>query len=458
MPSGSVYRYPLINNGNPEQKILTVSQLNRESRFLLEKHLSTLWVEGEISNLSRPASGHIYFTLKDEGAQIRCAMFRNRLQRLRFRPENGQQVQIRGTVSLYEARGDYQLIAEHIREGGEGALRRSYERLKKRLQQEGLFNEDLKQPLPAIPGRLGIITSPSGAAIHDILSVLQRRFPSLPITIYPTAVQGEGAAQKIVTAIGLAEQRQECDLLILARGGGSMEDLWSFNEPEVAYAIHQATIPMVSAVGHETDFTIADHVADLRAPTPSAAAETISPDQRQWLDGLEQFEQQLTRGVARRLQQYTLRLDSLQRQLRHPRERFRQLFQRLDEFEQRLLRAQQWSLERHGKRLQQLRLRLEHHAPRERIAHHRHCLQSHQQQIMHTMRHRISQHQQQLSQLSHTLDALSPLAVLGRGYSITFNAEKKVIQSRSEVSPGDTVETRLNDGSILSQVLSSDDS
>ena len=348
---------------NPQRKILSVSQLNRESRFLLEKNLSTLWVDGEISNLSRPASGHIYFTLKDAQAQIRCAMFRNRLNHIRFRPENGAQVQIRGSVSLYEARGDYQLIAEHMEAGGDGALQRAFEQLKRELEREGLFNPAHKQPIPALPTRVGVITSPSGAAIHDILSVLQRRFPSLPIIIYPTAVQGEQATQEVVSAIQQAEQQQQCDLLVIARGGGSIEDLWTFNQEAVARAIYHCPLPIISAVGHETDFTIADFVADQRAPTPSAAAESISPDREQWLEGVKQLAQRLIRSNQHILQIHTQQLQGLKKRLRHPGERIQQFTQRLDESEQRLQRAQQQTLGRKSEQLQRIRLSLQHNAP-----------------------------------------------------------------------------------------------
>src|SRR5690606_31569338 len=248
-----------------------VSQLNRRAKQLLETHLPLLWVEGELSNVSQPSSGHWYFTLKDDQAQVRCAMFRNRNMLVRFKPQQGQQVLLRARVSLYEGRGDYQLIAEHMEEAGAGALQRAYEELKQKLAAEGLFSDDLKQPLPSLPRHIGVITSPTGAAIRDILHVLARRFPAIPVTVLPVAVQGKEAAPQIVKAIQLANRADLFDVLILARGGGSLEDLWPFNEEVVARAIHASKLPIVSAVGHEVDFTIADFVADLRAPTPSVA-------------------------------------------------------------------------------------------------------------------------------------------------------------------------------------------
>ncbi len=441
---------------NPERKVLTVSQLNRESRFLLEQNFSTLWVEGEISNLARPASGHIYFTLKDTSAQIRCAMFRNRLNHLRFKPENGAQVQIRGTVSLYEARGDYQLIAEHMEEGGEGALQRAYEQLKKRLAAEGLFAEENKLPIPPLPKRVGIITSPSGAAIHDILSVLKRRFPSLPIILYPTSVQGEGAAAEVVHAIETAQQRAECDLLIITRGGGSIEDLWTFNEESVAHAIYHCSLPTISAVGHETDFTITDFVADYRAPTPSAAAESISPDQREWLEGLKVLEQRLIRQSHRNLEQLSQHLGHLQRRLRHPRERIQQIAQRLDENEQQLLRAQQRLIERKSEQLQRHWLRLRQQAPANRIDSYRQRLEGQHNRLSQAIRHQLQHQRDQLSGLAQALDLLSPLSTLSRGYSITLTPQQQALQEATQVEVGDRIETRLHKGKVISQVLSTE--
>ena len=273
-----------ISQAESIREIFTVSDLNREARELLEGHFPLVWVEGEISNLARPSSGHIYFSLKDEAAQVRCAMFKMRNRLLNFQPENGQQVLARARISLYEARGDFQLIIEHMEETGDGALRRQFELLKHKLFEEGLFDESHKRELPSLPTRLGVITSPSGAAIRDILSVLKRRFPGIPILIYPVPVQGNEAPPAIIDAIKTAGIRKDCDLLILARGGGSLEDLWAFNDESVARAIYHCPIPVVTGIGHEIDFTIADFVADFRAPTPSAAAEYISPDQNEWLE------------------------------------------------------------------------------------------------------------------------------------------------------------------------------
>jgi len=265
--------------GTPDRDVYTVSRLNQTARQLLEQGLPRIWLEGELSNLSRPSSGHLYFTLKDSRAQIRGAMFRNRNQLLRFRPQEGMQMLVRCRISLYEPRGDYQLIAESMEEAGDGALQRAFEELKRKLDLEGLLRAEHKQPLPLLPRRIGVVTSPSGAAIRDVLSVLKRRFPAIPVMVYPVPVQGKEAGREIAAMLHRAGERRECDVLILTRGGGSLEDLWAFNEEVVARAIHDCPVPVISAVGHEVDFTIADFVADQRAPTPSAAAELASPDQ-----------------------------------------------------------------------------------------------------------------------------------------------------------------------------------
>ncbi|MEW8429342.1 MAG: exodeoxyribonuclease VII large subunit, partial [gamma proteobacterium symbiont of Ctena orbiculata] len=306
-----------------QREIYSVSRLVRETRSVLEGSFPLIWVSGEISNLAQPASGHIYFSLKDEIAQVRCAMFRMKRQKLRFRPENGQQVVLRARVSLYEARGEFQLIVEHMEPAGEGALRLAFEQLKQRLAAEGLFDAGHKQPLPSIPQQLGIITSPSGAAIRDLLTVLKRRFPVLPVIIYPVQVQGEGAAEQITAMLQLADRRDECDLLILSRGGGSLEDLQAFNDEGVARAIHACRIPLVTGIGHEIDFTIADFVADQRAATPSAAAELVSPDQAAWQRQLKQLGQRLGLGQRRYLGQLQEQLLTLRGRLlrQHPSQR-----------------------------------------------------------------------------------------------------------------------------------------
>jgi len=393
----------------PQTRVVyTISELNQMVRSLLEDAFPPLWVEGEISNFSCPSSGHWYFSLKDSGAQVRCAMFRGQNRSLGFQPENGAHVLIRARISIYEARGDYQLIADYMEEAGDGALRRAFEQLKNKLAQEGLFAEQNKKALPKLPKAIGVITSPTGAAIQDILSVLKRRFPSIPIIIYPTAVQGEKAAPQIVQMLEIANQRNECDILIVGRGGGSLEDLWPFNEEIVARAIYASNIPIISAVGHEIDFTIADFVADVRAPTPSAAAELVSPDYNEWLQRLDKSTSILTKYTLHLLEKYKHSLLNLSKRLRHPGQRIQDQFQRVDDLEQRLQRATQNQIQ-----------------------------------------HRI----QKLITLSRALDAISPLATLSRGYTITLSAQTgKIVRNIQDIAAGEEIITKLKEGEILSIV------
>jgi exodeoxyribonuclease VII large subunit len=334
---------PELSSVSLQRDVYSVSRLNREARGLLESAFPRLWVEGEISNLARPVSGHLYFTLKDARAQVSCALFRNRATRLGFSPENGSQVLIQAQVSLYEARGNYQLIVNQMEEAGDGALRRAFEQLKNRLHKEGLFEAQHKQPLPRLPRCIGVITSPSGAAIRDVLTVLRRRFPGIPVIIYPTQVQGETAAGQIVAAIQTADSRAECDVLLLTRGGGSLEDLWPFNEEVVARAVFACKLPMVSAVGHEIDFVITDFVADQRAATPSAAAELLSPDQTELDNRFRQLDSRLYALLRQRLQQHRDQLNWLTKRMQqsHPGRQLQQQAQRLDDLELRLSRAWQ---------------------------------------------------------------------------------------------------------------------
>lgn len=324
----------------PTRNILSVSELNRAVSSLLEQEFAWVWVEAEISNLARPASGHIYFTLKDNQAQIRCAMFRSRTNDLGFRPENGQQVVVRGKVSLYQPRGDYQLIVDRMEAAGEGALRARFEALKNALAGEGLFAAEHKQAIPSLPTCIGVITSNTGAAIRDVLSVIARRFPSIPVKLFPVPVQGEAAAPAICRALKLAESMAECEVLLLVRGGGSLEDLWAFNEESVARAIYACAIPVVSGVGHETDVSIADFVADLRAATPTAAAEAVTPDQAHWLGQLASGQRRLMQLIQEGLKQNHQTLGWLQGRLnqQHPLAIVQAWAQRLDELEQSLLR------------------------------------------------------------------------------------------------------------------------
>lgn len=435
--------------------VYSVSQLNREAKRLLAQHFLNVSVSGEISNLSFPASGHLYFTLKDAQAQVRCAMFRSQLLRCRFKPENGMQVIARAEVSLYEPRGDYQLVIDHLEAAGDGALRLAYERLKQQLQAEGLFDQQRKAPLPRIPRRIGIITSPSGAAIHDMLTVLRRRFPAIPVIIYPASVQGESAKFEIVQALTIANQRAETDVILLGRGGGSLEDLWAFNEVSVARAIAASQIPVISGVGHEIDVTISDFVADFRAATPSAAAEHAVPLQTDWLHGFAQQEKHLITHLQRRLSNARQQLqwqDKALRQL-HPGQQLQRNAQRLDEWEQRLHQAWQHRLRHQQQRWSLLNYRLQQTSPMNRVRQQQQRLGDWQKQMSHYMLNMIARLRAKQIAISQTLHAVSPLATLDRGYSITLNRETgAVIKSTRQLRPGDRLQHHLSDGRVFSHV------
>lgn len=439
----------------PEREIFSVSQLNRQARQLLETHLPLLWVEGELSNVSIPSSGHWYFTLKDDQAQVRCCMFRNRNMLVRFKPQQGQHVLLRARVSLYEGRGDYQIIAEHMEEAGSGALQRAFDELKHKLSQEGLFNEAHKKELPGLPKHIGVITSPTGAAIHDVLSVLERRFPSIQVTVIPVAVQGKESAPQIVKAIDLANRAGLFDVLLLTRGGGSMEDLWSFNEESVARAIFNSELPIVSAVGHEVDFTIADFVADLRAPTPSAAAELLVPDADDWLDKFIGFEVLLEEAMLRRLQQWQKHLHNLRQRLRHPRERLEQQSQRLDNLELRLKNHIKNLLSDYKNRIQQLQIRQHAHHPQVRLQQLNERVASHHLRLQKAQYRIIERKQQVLGEAVRMLNTLNPLSTLERGYSLITDAQtQKVITNSNQVKPGTSVNARVAQGEFVCRVES----
>ncbi|NOZ37376.1 MAG: exodeoxyribonuclease VII large subunit [Gammaproteobacteria bacterium] len=438
---------------NIERDIYSVSRLNREARGLLEGSFALLWLEGEISNLARPASGHWYFSLKDQSASVRSAMFRNRNRLLRFRPENGSQVLVRARISLYEARGEFQLIIEHMEEAGDGALQRAFEELKQRLNQEGLFDAAHKQALPIMPQRIGIITSPSGAAIRDILSTLQRRFPAIAVVIYAVAVQGENAAEEIAASIQLASQRRDCEVLILARGGGSLEDLRAFNEEVVARAIYDCPIPLISGVGHEIDFSIADFVADQRAPTPTAAAELASPDQQALLQQTQQLFCRLHNSVTANLQSNGQQLYNLRKRLRHPGRRLQDTAQRLDELELRMQQIMQHRLQYKQHTLNILMQKLQQHQPGHQLERKQQQLSDNDHRLRQAMQHRLKQNRQRLQHLMHNLDTVSPLATLARGYTITTELDNKhIIRSSQELTVGQQIKTRLANGHIISTI------
>lgn len=385
-----------------EPRVLKVSQINSLSRAILEANFACVLIEGEISNLVEPNSGHIYFSLKDELAQARAVMFRHHKAALKFQPKNGSYVVVTAQVSLYEPRGDYQLIIEKMELAGVGVLHAKFLQLKAKLEAEGLFDIKYKKLLPKLPQCIGVITSPTGAVIRDIISVLKRRFPSVEVVIYPVQVQGSVAAEQVITALQVANVRNECEVIILARGGGSLEDLWTFNEEAVARGIFASKIPVVSAIGHETDFTIADFVADMRAPTPSVAAELVVPDITAWCHTLDKLRERLIYVMQDKLQQFGSLLLNLKKRLRHPRYYLAEKMQRLDEIERRLSLA---------------------------------------------MRNHLVYLQHRLAKISGALDMVSPLATLVRGYAI-ISKDGKVVSKTTDVVVGDKVQARLVDGEL----------
>jgi len=446
-----------MQSNNSERQIFSVSELNRTVRQLLETHLPLLWVEGEISNFARPASGHWYLTLKDGQAQVRCAMFRNSNMRVNFKPANGTQVLVRCRVGLYEGRGDYQLIIEHMEEAGFGALQRQFEILKQKLVSEGLFASEHKQEMPSSVRHVGVVTSPTGAAVKDILAVLKRRFPAIKVSIFATAVQGEQAAGQIISAIESANHQAQCDVLIVGRGGGSLEDLWPFNEESVARAMFASKIPVISAVGHEVDFTIADFVADLRAPTPSAAAELISPDGDDILRQFIGFEILLADAIARKTTTLAQRVDSLKKRLRHPGHKLQEQAQHLDHLDIRLRRAMNNRLQQQRQQMNTVQSKLARVHPGEAISHYHQLLAMHVKQMSRSVKQRIELSQSRTVQAMHLLDTVSPLKTLGRGYSIIRDNQGGVVKSVTGVSAGDKLKSQVVDGAIYFTVDSTSD-
>ncbi|WP_336751451.1 exodeoxyribonuclease VII large subunit [Aeromonas hydrophila] len=437
-----------------QQQVFTVTRLNSAVRMILEQDLGLVWLTGELSNLAMPSSGHWYFSLKDMSAQVRCAMFKGNNRRVAFRPQDGMQVLVQARVSLYEPRGDYQLIIESMQPAGDGVLALRFEELKRRLGAEGLFDEGRKRPLSREPRAVGLITSATGAALHDMLTVLKRRAPDLPVFIYPTQVQGSAAIGQIVSAIALANRRAEVDVLIVGRGGGSLEDLWCFNEEAVARAIAHSAIPVVSAVGHEVDVTISDFAADLRAPTPSAAAELVAPDQSARAQRLAHLKQQLLQAMNR--QQTAARHDFilLQKRLDHqdPKRRLEQQSQRLDELSARLQQLMNHRLHQGERRLASLELRLQGKSPERLLAagRRRHQLAEERLHALIAKHRDLADHR--LAMLSARLDGVSPLATLGRGYSITRTQSGEVISRAAQVDAGQTLVTQLAEGQLRVRV------
>lgn len=435
-----------------ERDIYSVSRLNGEVRAVLEGSFPLLWVEGEISNLALPSSGHAYFSLKDAHAQVRCALFRTRRTHLRFRPANGMQVLVRARVGLYEGRGEFQLIVEHMESAGEGALRQAFERLKQKLANEGLFAAESKRALPGFPRHLGVITSPTGAAIRDVLSVLRRRLPGLPIVLYPVPVQGDKAAKHIVQALHIANRRRECDVLLLVRGGGSLEDLMAFNDEAVARAVAASEIPVVAGVGHEIDFSIVDFVADRRAATPSAAAELASPDRRELLRRLVGLKRRMGLAQQHRTREQGSQLEKLRQRLAklHPAGRLAQQQQRIDEMDLRLRRQIGHRLQGLDARLGTLRANLAGHTPAHRLEHWKLQLRERQRRLHRALRQYLSQGGERLARAGQTLNAVSPLATLLRGYAIVSEyPDGPIVRDAETVGPGAKVWTQLARGRLV---------
>lgn len=437
---------------NSNTKSISVSELNRQAKSLLEHSFMSLRVTGEISNMVRASSGHWYFTLKDERAQVRCAMFRGRNAHVRFRPQEGSQVLCIAKVSLYEGRGDFQLIVDAMQEDGQGQLQQAFDQLKARLQAEGLFAPERKRPIPTHPRTVGVVTSATGAALHDILTAFERRYPGLQVNLYPTLVQGAEAADQIVAAIALANRHAQADVLIVGRGGGSLEDLWPFNEERVARAIIASDIPVVSAVGHEVDFSISDMVADLRAPTPTAAAELLSPDQRQIQQSLNQLQQGLQRRFDWQLKRQRERLAALRRQMRHPGDRIREQQQRCDDLEMRLQRAIQRRFELRRQRLAAASARLELQSPVRLLGKQRERLSDLHARLATRIDALLERRRLQLGQKVGRLNAISPLATLERGYSLTQTASGELVRDARQLKTGSAIKVRLQSGAFSAEV------
>ncbi len=417
-----------------KNRVLTVRELNFAAKQLIESGLPLLWVRGEISNFVRAASGHWYFSLKDEQAQVRCVMFRHKSQYLEFKPANGMQVEVLALATLYEARGDFQLTLEKMRPAGLGALYEAFERLKERLESEGLFEAGRKRDLPLLPRQIGIVTSPQAAALRDVLRTLAKRMPNIPVLLFPTPVQGEGAAQKIAQAIKSANQHAECDVLIVCRGGGSIEDLWAFNEEVVARAIAASRIPVVSGVGHETDFTIADFVADLRAATPTAAAQAVVPDRQELRQRVLQYRRHLARAVARRFEQDMQRVDFLQRRLVHPARHIQLQRERLDALRQRM------------------------HLARPAVARLQEQQTNHARRLRAAMQNMLDRRDARLVALQQHLQHLDPQQVLARGYSMVRDAQGNIVMSSKRIDPGERLDIRFAQGSARAVVQEKSDS
>ncbi|MGQ9647345.1 MAG: exodeoxyribonuclease VII large subunit [Thermodesulfobacteriota bacterium] len=434
----------------PFRYILTVSELTREIKDILETQFADILVEGEISNLKVPPSGHIYFTLKDDFSQIRGVLFRNQARALRFSPEDGLHVICRGRVSLYEKRGEYQLILEEMEPKGIGALQLAFLQLKERLEREGLFDPARKKPIPMLPQKIGIVTSPTGAVIRDMLQIFRRRFENVHLVVYPVRVQGEGAASEIAEGIEYFNEQKEVDVIIVARGGGSLEDLWAFNEEEVARAIFHSQIPVISAVGHETDYTISDFVADVRAPTPSAAAELAVKDKRDIKKMISFWEERLENEILQIFREVRTHLLHIQKRLKDPRKGIEESFSRLGDLFNRFLFLTSWTVNRKMEKYLHLHESLLLRNPSQKVKHSRRFISEAEKRLVQNIKHSIEILRQRLETRMKQLDSLSPLSILQRGYSITQKIPSlKILRDSNEVSQGDRVHVKLFRGALV---------
>ena len=439
------------------QEIISVSEINRRAKSILEENFPFVWIQGEVSNFFSAASGHWYFSLKDESSEIRCAMFANKSHRITFEPKDGDHLVLNGTLSIFEGRGQYQIIVEHIELAGEGALLKAFEELKKKLLTEGLFDDSLKKKLPSYPRSIAVVTSPDGAVIQDIINVLSRRSPFFNLTVVPTLVQGEKAAPLICEALNKASDLENIDLIILARGGGSIEDLWAFNNEEVARAIVNCPIPLVSAVGHETDFTISDFVADIRAPTPSIAAEIISQPYSELKETLEGYQSYLLKSVESQFDSQRTRITNLIKRIRHPGDKLREIGQKVDYLETALIQEMHQKVSFKKNQLNLTQLSLQQNSPQNKVKEAKVYLQNASKDLLKAFNLKIERKRKLLGELVATIEAVSPLSVLARGYSIiSTEPEGKILSSSNQVKIGQTISAVLNKGSIKAEVKSKD--
>jgi exodeoxyribonuclease VII large subunit len=443
----------VLSTNNQSPKIYTVSQLTEEIQGLIEERFDFVWVEGEISNFSAPSSGHYYMVLKDEKAQIRAVMFRLQSRYLRFLPENGMKVIAQGRIGIYAPKGEYQIILDYLEPMGVGALALAFEQLKKKLASQGIFDKEIKKPLPYLPQRVAVITSPTGAAIRDFLNVIRRRFANIDITVVPVRVQGNEAASDIVKALQLVNEQLNIDVIVLTRGGGSLEDLWAFNEEELALAIRRSRIPVVSAVGHEIDLTISDLAADFRAPTPSAAAELLVVEKETLIDRLRKMKHQLTSGIFLTIKYQTQELEHLVNGLLDPRKRIADTWMRLDEIHSRLAREMNMIMRDRKTRLNADGQSLLLHSPTHIMSSIKQKLDFQKTSLNRALKNCLEKKQMALSLLEKGINDLNPLSILKRGYSITRKLpEETVLRDASGVQKGDHVQVILSEGGIKCQV------